>query len=71
MRAVQNPTAEHDVEHEQEQLRAELRETLDGLAAGIFGPIDWTEQRPLSEGAAAFAELDAGTVAAAKIMLKM
>lgn len=49
----------------------EFRETLDGLAAGIFGPIDWTEQRPLSEGAAAFAELDAGTVAAAKIMLKM
>ena len=49
----------------------EFRETLAGLAAGIFGAFDWTEQRPLSEGAAAFAELDAGTVAAAKIMLRM
>ena len=49
----------------------EFRETLAGLSAGIFGPIDWIEQRPLSEGATAFAELNAGTVTAAKIMLKM
>lgn len=49
----------------------EFRETLAGLAAGIFGAFDWTEQRPLSEGASAFAELNAGTVAAAKIMLRM
>jgi threonine dehydrogenase-like Zn-dependent dehydrogenase len=49
----------------------EFRETLAGLAVGIFGSFDWTEQRPLSEGAAAFAALDAGTVAAAKIMLRM
>jgi threonine dehydrogenase-like Zn-dependent dehydrogenase len=49
----------------------EFRETLAGLAAGIFGSFDWTEQRPLSEGATAFAELDAGTVGAAKIMLRM
>jgi threonine dehydrogenase-like Zn-dependent dehydrogenase len=49
----------------------EFRETLAGLASGIFGAFDWTEQRPLSEGATAFAELDAGTVAAAKIMLRM
>jgi 2-desacetyl-2-hydroxyethyl bacteriochlorophyllide A dehydrogenase len=49
----------------------EFRETLAGLAAGIFGPIDWTEQRPLSEGVAAFAELAAGKVASAKILLKM
>jgi L-iditol 2-dehydrogenase len=49
----------------------EFRETLAGLAAGIFGPIDWTESRPLSEGGAAFAELAAGKVSAAKILLKM
>jgi len=49
----------------------EFRETLAGLAAGIFGPIDWTEARPLSEGGAAFAELAAGKVASAKILLKM
>jgi L-iditol 2-dehydrogenase len=49
----------------------EFRETLAGLAAGIFGPIDWTEARPLAEGGAAFAELAAGKVASAKILLKM
>lgn len=49
----------------------EFRETLAGLAAGIFGAIDWTEERPLSEGGTAFAELAAGKVAAAKILLKM
>jgi len=49
----------------------EFRETLAGLAAGIFGAIDWTEARPLSEGGTAFAELSAGKVAAAKILLKM
>ncbi len=49
----------------------EFRETLAGLAGGIFGAIDWTEARPLAEGGAAFAELAAGKVAAAKILLKM
>lgn len=49
----------------------EFRETLAGLGAGIFGRIDWTEERPLSEGVAAFAELASGSVAAAKIMLRM
>ncbi len=49
----------------------EFSETLAGLAAGIFGRIDWTETRPLAEGGAAFAELAAGNVAAAKILLKV
>lgn len=49
----------------------EFRETIAGLAAGIFGAVDWTEARPLSEGGIAFAELAAGKVAAAKILLKM
>ena len=48
----------------------EFRETLAGLAAGTFGDIDWTEQRPLSTGAAAFKELQAGSVATAKIILR-
>ncbi len=48
----------------------EFRETLAGLAAGTFGEIDWTEQRPLSEGANAFQELQDGKVATAKIILR-
>ena len=48
----------------------EFRETLAGLAAGTFGEIDWTEQRPMSEGANAFRELQDGKVATAKIILR-
>ncbi len=48
----------------------EFRETLQGLADGIFGAIDWIEERALAEGPRAFAELDAGKVAAAKIVLR-
>ncbi len=42
---------------------------VDALAAGRLGPLGWTERRPLSEGAKAFAEIDAGRVGAAKIVL--
>jgi L-iditol 2-dehydrogenase len=49
----------------------EFRETLAGLAAGTFGDIDWTEQRPLSEGAEAFRQLHAGAVPTAKVILRM
>ena len=49
----------------------EFRETLQGLAAGTFGPIDWIEQRPLKDGIAAFRDLHAGTVPNAKIVLRM
>ncbi len=48
----------------------EFRETLAGLAVGTFGEIDWTEQRPLSTGANAFRELQQGSVATAKIILR-
>ncbi|HUS97282.1 MAG TPA: zinc-binding dehydrogenase, partial [Hyphomicrobiaceae bacterium] len=48
----------------------EFRETLAGLAAGTFGEIDWTEERPLSDGARAFHELHEGKIAAAKIILR-
>ncbi|MEM1307499.1 MAG: alcohol dehydrogenase catalytic domain-containing protein [Pseudomonadota bacterium] len=49
----------------------DFRETLDGLARGQFGAFDWLDERPLSAGAEAFKALDAGTVAAAKIILRM
>lgn len=44
-------------------------ETVAALAAGHLGRLEWIEQRPLSAGAGAFRDLDAGTVAAAKIVL--
>lgn len=48
---------------------ADFRASLHGLHAGDLGGLDWAERRPLSEGAAAFAELDEGRAAAAKIVL--
>ncbi len=48
----------------------DFAETLDGLAANRFGRIDWTEERPLADGAAAFQALRTGTVPAAKIILR-
>ena len=47
----------------------EFRETLAGLAAGVFGDIDWTEKRSLSTGVEAFKDLHSGRVSAAKIVL--
>lgn len=49
-----------------------MQDFLDTAAAmfdGRLGALDWPEIRPLSEGARAFAELQAGNVAAPKIML--
>jgi len=39
------------------------------LAAGRLGALDWLEARPLAEGARAVADIDAGVVAAAKLVL--
>jgi len=39
------------------------------LFEGQLGPLDWTETRPLSEGARAFADIRAGHVPAPKIIL--
>lgn len=44
-------------------------ETVEALVSGSLGPLDWFETRPLSEGPAAFADIDANRVAAAKIVL--
>ncbi len=44
-------------------------DTVAAIAAGRLGDLRWFEERPLGEGAAAFASIDAGT-AAAKIVLR-
>jgi 2-desacetyl-2-hydroxyethyl bacteriochlorophyllide A dehydrogenase len=49
---------------------ADLRATVAALAAGAFGALEWVEERRLSAGAGAFADLDAGRSAAAKILLR-
>jgi threonine dehydrogenase-like Zn-dependent dehydrogenase len=41
------------------------------LAEGRLGRLGWVETRPLAEGAQAFADLDAGRVDAAKIVLEV
>ncbi|WP_299294370.1 alcohol dehydrogenase catalytic domain-containing protein [uncultured Tateyamaria sp.] len=47
----------------------DFRDTCAAIFDGRLGPLDWTEHRPLAEGAAAFADLRAGVVAAPKIIL--
>ena len=41
----------------------------DKLYTGAYGALDWLEQRPLSDGGKAFADLHAGRCAAPKIVL--
>jgi threonine dehydrogenase-like Zn-dependent dehydrogenase len=47
----------------------DFRDTASALFDGRLGALDWIEARALSEGAAAFADLDAARVAAPKIVL--
>jgi threonine dehydrogenase-like Zn-dependent dehydrogenase len=47
----------------------DFRDTAEAIFAGHLGPLDWTEPRPLSEGATAFADIRAGRTAAPKIVL--
>jgi alcohol dehydrogenase len=49
---------------------ADLRATARALHDGAFGDLDWIEERPLAEGAAAFRDLHEGRTAAAKIVLR-
>lgn len=49
---------------------ADLRATVQALDRGAFGALEWVEERPLSDGAGAFADLDRGRTAAAKIVLR-
>ena len=48
---------------------ADFAETTRLMFAGEMGGLDWTEHRPLSEGAAAFADLLNGKIAAPKVAL--
>ena len=50
--------------------QADLRATVALLAHGAFGDLSWVQTRPLSEGAAAFADLHAGRTASAKVVLQ-
>ena len=49
---------------------ADLKASLAALHDGRLGTLDWIEERPLSDGAAAFRDLDSGRTAAAKIILR-
>ena len=46
-------------------------EVVAALCARRFGALDWFEERPLAEGPRAFADIDAGATAAAKIVLRV
>ena len=48
---------------------ADFRDTAAAIFEGRLGALDWTEIRPLSEGARAFADISAGRAAAPKIVL--
>ncbi len=50
--------------------QADMRATVALLARGAFGDLSWVQARPLTEGAAAFADLHAGRTAAAKVVLQ-
>ena len=47
----------------------DLQASLKLLEAGSLGDLSWVETRPLADGASAFADLDQGKSAAAKIIL--
>ena len=49
---------------------ADLNATVAALYRGTFGDLAWVEERSLADGAAAFADLDQGRTAAAKIVLR-
>lgn len=48
----------------------DFRDTAQAIFDGRLGPLNWTEQRPLADGAQAFADIRAGKSAAPKIVLR-
>jgi len=48
----------------------DFRETAQAIFDGGLGSLDWIENRPLSEGQAAFADIRNGKTAAPKLVLK-
>ena len=49
--------------------RQDFRATVNALAGGMFGSLEWVETRPLADGAGAFDDLDKGRIRAAKLVL--
>ena len=49
---------------------ADLRATVRALHEGVFGDLAWVDVRSMADGAAAFADLDQGRSASAKIVLQ-
>ncbi len=49
--------------------QADFQQTAQAIFDGRLGSLDWVEERPLSEGARAFADLRGGKTAAPKVML--
>tara|TARA_B100001179_G_scaffold56608_1_gene38774 strand:+ start:1131 stop:2144 length:1014 start_codon:yes stop_codon:yes gene_type:complete len=47
----------------------DLQTALQTLHSGVLGDLSWVEERPLSEGAEAFSDLNGGLSAASKIVL--
>lgn len=47
----------------------DFRDTAAAIFSGALGDLDWTQTRPLSEGARAFDDIAAGRVAAPKLIL--
>jgi 2-desacetyl-2-hydroxyethyl bacteriochlorophyllide A dehydrogenase len=47
----------------------DFKETVAAMEAGELGSLDWVDERPLSMGQQAFADLDRGAVGAAKVIL--
>jgi alcohol dehydrogenase len=49
---------------------SDLRATVDALHRGVFGLLDWVEERTLAEGQQAFLDIDSGVSASPKIILR-
>ena len=47
----------------------DFRDAAQAIFTGQLGPLDWTENRPLADGQAAFADIRAGVTAAPKTIL--
>ena len=48
----------------------DFRATLEAMHNGLLGPLDWYQERALSDGAAAFGELLAGKINQSKVILR-
>jgi threonine dehydrogenase-like Zn-dependent dehydrogenase len=49
----------------------DFQHTVAALASGALGALQWFDERPLSDGAQAFRDIDAGSAAAPKLVLRL